>query len=79
MQNTLLFTLYLSLAIEVPNEQGWPLAARNGPNVDNWLGKKGRRKITSSPCFFVPKRPKGRNLSEAAKGRSNINPLYTVD
>ncbi|XP_039977851.1 cyclic GMP-AMP synthase, partial [Xiphias gladius] len=47
--------------------QGWPLAVRNGPAVDNWLGKKVRQEIKTLPCFFVPKRLKGRNLSEEAK------------
>uniref|UniRef100_A0A8C2XSD4 Cyclic GMP-AMP synthase n=1 Tax=Cyclopterus lumpus TaxID=8103 RepID=A0A8C2XSD4_CYCLU len=54
-------------ALEVPSSQGWPLALRNGPDVDNWLGKKVRQEIKSSACFFVPKRLKGRNLSEEAK------------
>ncbi|XP_072227159.1 cyclic GMP-AMP synthase isoform X1 [Leuresthes tenuis] len=51
-------------ALEVP---GWPPAARNGPEVDNWLGKKVRQEIRGLPCYFVPKRLKGRNLSEDAK------------
>ncbi|XP_045913723.1 cyclic GMP-AMP synthase [Micropterus dolomieu] len=54
-------------ALEVHPSQGWPLALRNGPDVDNWLGKKARQEIKSLPCFFVPKRLKGRNLSEDAK------------
>ncbi|XP_019126326.1 cyclic GMP-AMP synthase isoform X1 [Larimichthys crocea] len=54
-------------ALEVHPCQGWPLAARNGPAVDNWLGKKVRQEIKSLPCYFVPKRIKGRNLSEDAK------------
>ncbi|KAK6323645.1 hypothetical protein J4Q44_G00059840 [Coregonus suidteri] len=33
-------------ALEVPSSQGWPLAARTGPDVDNWLGKKTRRSLT---------------------------------
>ncbi|XP_068432211.1 cyclic GMP-AMP synthase-like [Clinocottus analis] len=54
-------------ALEIHSSQGWPLAVRNGPDVDNWLGKKVRQEIKSLPCFFVPKRLKGRNLSEEAK------------
>ncbi|KAK6327358.1 cyclic GMP-AMP synthase isoform X2 [Coregonus clupeaformis] len=54
-------------ALEVPSSQGWPLAARAGPDVNNWLGKKTRRSLTHQTCFFVPKKPPGRNLSEAAK------------
>ncbi|XP_040908537.1 cyclic GMP-AMP synthase [Toxotes jaculatrix] len=54
-------------ALEVHPSQGWPLAVRNGPDVDNWLGKKVRQEIKQLPCFFVPKRLKGRNLSEEAK------------
>ncbi|XP_028255118.1 cyclic GMP-AMP synthase isoform X1 [Parambassis ranga] len=51
-------------ALEV---QSWPCPARNGPDVDNWLGKKVWQEIKGLPCFFVPKRLKGRNLSEDAK------------
>ncbi|XP_047239035.1 cyclic GMP-AMP synthase [Girardinichthys multiradiatus] len=51
-------------ALEV---QSWPLAVRNGPDVDNWLGKKLRQEIKSLPCYFVPKRQKGRKLGEDAK------------
>ncbi|XP_024297517.1 cyclic GMP-AMP synthase isoform X2 [Oncorhynchus tshawytscha] len=54
-------------ALEVPSSQSWPLAARAGPDVNNWLGKKTRRSLTHQTCFFVPKKPPGRNLSEAAK------------
>ncbi|KAM7384691.1 hypothetical protein PAMA_011853 [Pampus argenteus] len=54
-------------ALEVPSSQGWPLAVRDGPDVDNWLGKKGRQEIKSLPCFFVPKRLKSRNRSKEAK------------
>ncbi|XP_044027859.1 cyclic GMP-AMP synthase isoform X2 [Siniperca chuatsi] len=54
-------------ALEVHSSQGWPLALRNGPDVDNWLGKKVRQEIKSLPCFFVPKRLKGRNLSKETK------------
>ncbi|KAB5530944.1 hypothetical protein PHYPO_G00135140 [Pangasianodon hypophthalmus] len=51
--------------LEVP--QGWPEAARAGPGVDNWLGKNVRRKIVGQPVYFVPKRPKTRNLSVTEK------------
>nr|QNT09613.1 cyclic GMP-AMP synthase-like protein [Ctenopharyngodon idella] len=51
--------------LEVP--QGWPQAARSGPNIDNWLGKKCRRQFVSKAVYFVPKRPKGRNLKDDAK------------
>uniref|UniRef100_A0A669CQH0 Cyclic GMP-AMP synthase n=1 Tax=Oreochromis niloticus TaxID=8128 RepID=A0A669CQH0_ORENI len=51
-------------ALEV---QSWPVAVRNGPHVTNWLGKKALQDIRSLPCYFVPKRQKGRNLSEDAK------------
>ncbi|KAM3858579.1 cyclic GMP-AMP synthase [Diretmus argenteus] len=57
----------------VPALEGSPLAARNGPDVDNWLGKKTRQEINSLNCFFVPKRLKGCNLSEAAKGDWRIS------
>ncbi len=53
-------------ALEVP--QGWPQAARAGPNIDKWLGKKSRRHFVSKAVYFVPKRPKGRNLKNDAKG-----------
>lgn len=56
--------------MEVP---GWPTAVRSGPEVDNWLGKKGRQEFKSLPCFFVPKRQKGRNLSEDAKGERKLH------
>ncbi|XP_075962264.1 cyclic GMP-AMP synthase [Anarhichas minor] len=62
-----LISVDLVPALEVHSSQGWPLAVRNGPDVDNWLGKKVRQEIKSLPCFFVPKRLKGRNLSEEAK------------
>ncbi len=52
--------------LEVP--QGWPQAARAGPNIDKWLGKKSRRQFVSKAVYFVPKRPKGRNLKDDAKG-----------
>lgn len=53
-------------ALEVP--QGWPEAARAGPDVDNWLGKNNRRKILGQPVYFVPKRPKERSLTPVEKG-----------
>lgn len=53
--------------------QGWPPAVRNGPDVDNWLGKKARQEIKSLPCYFVPKRLKGRKLSEDAKGERTFS------
>ncbi|KAI9514451.1 hypothetical protein NQZ68_033569 [Dissostichus eleginoides] len=62
-----LISLDLVPALEVHSSQGWPLPVRNGPDVDNWLGKKVRKEITSLPCYFVPKRMKGRNLSGEAK------------
>uniref|UniRef100_A0A673LHG0 Uncharacterized protein n=1 Tax=Sinocyclocheilus rhinocerous TaxID=307959 RepID=A0A673LHG0_9TELE len=52
--------------LEVP--QGWPQAAREGLNIDKWLGKKCRRQFVSKAVYFVPKRPKGRNLKDDAKG-----------
>uniref|UniRef100_A0A673LF22 Uncharacterized protein n=1 Tax=Sinocyclocheilus rhinocerous TaxID=307959 RepID=A0A673LF22_9TELE len=51
--------------LEVP--QGWPQAAREGLNIDKWLGKKCRRQFVSKAVYFVPKRPKGRNLKDDAK------------
>ncbi|KAM9339821.1 cyclic GMP-AMP synthase [Symphorus nematophorus] len=54
-------------ALEIHPSQGWPLALRGGPDVENWLGKKVRQEIKSLPYYFVPKRLKGRNLSEDAK------------
>ncbi|XP_031603890.1 cyclic GMP-AMP synthase [Oreochromis aureus] len=51
-------------ALEV---QSWPAAVRNGPDVTNWLGKKALQEIRGLPVYFVPKRQKGRNLSEDAK------------
>ncbi|CAN9492941.1 unnamed protein product [Ophioblennius macclurei] len=51
-------------ALEV---QSWPNAVRGGPKVEKWLGKKARQEIRSLPCYFVPKRRKGRNLSEEDK------------
>lgn len=62
-----LISVDLVPALEIHSSQGWPLAVRNGPDVDNWLGKKVRQEIRSLPCYFVPKRLKGRNLSEEAK------------
>ncbi|XP_065327941.1 cyclic GMP-AMP synthase [Pelmatolapia mariae] len=56
-------------ALEVITEsiQSWPAAVRNGPDVSNWLGKKALQDIRGLPCYFVPKRQKGRKLSEDAK------------
>lgn len=59
---------FLGSSVQVQERQGWPVAIRNGPNVDNWLGKKSRQEIKSFRCFFVPKRLKGRNISKDAKG-----------
>ncbi|KAM4725166.1 cyclic GMP-AMP synthase [Anableps anableps] len=59
-----LISVDLVPALEV---QSWPPAVRNGPDVDNWLGKKLRQEIRSLPCYFVPKRQKGRKLGEDAK------------
>lgn len=52
-------------ALDVP--QGWPEAARSGPDVDNWLGKNARRRITGQPVYFVPKRPKAQKLTSIEK------------
>uniref|UniRef100_A0AAY4CD66 Cyclic GMP-AMP synthase n=1 Tax=Denticeps clupeoides TaxID=299321 RepID=A0AAY4CD66_9TELE len=54
-------------ALEVSSKQGWPIPARAGPNIDKWLGKNVRHKLTRQPCYFIPKRPKSRHLSDAAK------------
>ncbi|KAJ8384962.1 hypothetical protein AAFF_G00196280 [Aldrovandia affinis] len=62
-----LLSLDVVPALEVPRSQSWPLAARTGLKVDNWLGKKTRRDLTSQAFYFVPKKPAGRNLSDAAK------------
>ncbi|XP_028317705.1 cyclic GMP-AMP synthase [Gouania willdenowi] len=51
-------------ALEV---QTWPSAVRDGPDVGNWLGKKVRQEIRGQPCYFVPKRLKGRNVNVDAK------------
>ncbi|KAM6899611.1 cyclic GMP-AMP synthase [Xenentodon cancila] len=59
-----LISVDVVFALEV---QRWPPAVRNGPDVDNWLGKKVRQEIKSLPCFFVPKRLKGQKGSEDAK------------
>lgn len=53
-------------ALEVP--QGWPQAARAGPDIDRWLGKRCRRNFTSKAVYFVPKGPKAKNLKDEAKG-----------
>lgn len=54
-------------ALEVP--QGWPQAARAGLEVSGWLGKNTRHDYLKEPVYFVPKRPKQRNLSDIEKGR----------
>lgn len=59
-------------ALEVP--QGWPQAARAGPDIDRWLGKRCRRNFTSKAVYFVPKGPKAKNLKDEAKG-GHIYPL----
>ncbi|KAG7219314.1 hypothetical protein INR49_019118 [Caranx melampygus] len=68
-----LISVDLVPALEAHPSQGWPLAVRNGPDVDDWLGKKARQEIRSLPCYFVPKRLKARNLEnkEEAKGKRN--------
>ncbi|XP_026155406.1 cyclic GMP-AMP synthase [Mastacembelus armatus] len=62
-----LISVDLVPALEVHPSQGWPPTLRNGPDVEKWLGKKVWKEIKSLPCFFVPKRMKGRNLGEDAK------------
>ncbi|XP_026202924.1 cyclic GMP-AMP synthase [Anabas testudineus] len=62
-----LMSVDLVPALMVHDSQGWPQGVRDGPDVDNWLGRKGRQKIKSLPCVFVPKRLKGRKLGEDAK------------
>lgn len=52
-------------ALEVP--QGWPQAARAGPDIDRWLGKRCRRNFTSKAVYFVPKGPKAKNLKDEDK------------
>ncbi|XP_057210929.1 cyclic GMP-AMP synthase [Triplophysa rosa] len=47
--------------------QGWPQAARAGPDIDRWLGKRCRRNFTSKAVYFVPKGPKAKNLKDEAK------------
>ncbi|XP_023250609.1 cyclic GMP-AMP synthase-like [Seriola lalandi dorsalis] len=58
-------------ALEVHSSQGWPLAVRNGPDVDDWLGKKVRQEIKSLPCYFVPKRLKGRNQGNKEEAKES--------
>lgn len=65
-----LLSLDIVPALQVPEPQAWPLATRQGLQVDNWLGKKARRNLTKQPFYFVPKKPTGRYLSDAAKGRN---------
>ncbi|XP_039675403.1 cyclic GMP-AMP synthase [Perca fluviatilis] len=62
-----LISVDLVPALEVHSQGCWPLAVCNGPDVDKWLGKKVRLEIKSLPCYLIPKRLKGRNLSEDAK------------
>ncbi|XP_058474461.1 cyclic GMP-AMP synthase-like [Solea solea] len=62
-----LMSLDLVPALEIHPSQGWPAVVRSGPDVKNWLGKKVRLEIKSLPCYFVPKRMKGRNISDEAK------------
>ncbi|XP_041867893.1 cyclic GMP-AMP synthase isoform X2 [Melanotaenia boesemani] len=59
-----LISVDLVPALEV---QSWPPTVRDGPDVGNWLGKKVRQEIKGLPCYFVPKRLKGRKLSMDAK------------
>ncbi|KAG5842276.1 hypothetical protein ANANG_G00175910 [Anguilla anguilla] len=66
-QATELLSVDIVPALEAPELQAWPLAARDGLKVDNWLGKKARRDLTRQSFYFVPKKPAGRNLSDAAK------------
>ncbi|KAJ8334761.1 hypothetical protein SKAU_G00404000 [Synaphobranchus kaupii] len=66
-QESELMSVDIVPALEVPESQGWPLAAQHGLQVDNWLGKKARRDLTKQCFYFVPKKPKGRNLSNTAK------------
>lgn len=77
--NMMWCNICLCSCMEVHPSQGWPLAVRNGPDVDNWLGKKIRQEIRSLPIYFVPKRLKGRNLSEEAKGNETYLCLLFVD
>lgn len=63
----------LSVPVQLHHKQGWPQAVRSGPNVDDWLGKKCRQGLMNFPCVFVPKRLKGRNVGEGAKGESGVS------
>ncbi|XP_058875153.1 cyclic GMP-AMP synthase-like isoform X1 [Acipenser ruthenus] len=60
-------SLDLVPALEIPSCQGWPEATKKGLKIEDWLGKKSRRAYTSQSFYFVPKKPKGRGLSEEAK------------
>lgn len=60
------------------SSQALPAAARAGPSVENWLGKNVRRKLVSSGCYFVPKMPKGDNLSDIIKGMFFCKDLYIL-
>ncbi|XP_058856152.1 cyclic GMP-AMP synthase [Acipenser ruthenus] len=60
-------SLDLVPALEVPSCQGWPEATKKGLKIEDWLGKKSRQAYTSQSFYFVPKKPKGRGLSEEAK------------
>ncbi|KAJ8273065.1 hypothetical protein GJAV_G00096970 [Gymnothorax javanicus] len=62
-----LLSLDIVPALKVQEPQAWPPAAQGGLKVDNWLGKKTRRDLTRQSFYFVPKKPSGRNLSDAAK------------
>ncbi|TDH03845.1 hypothetical protein EPR50_G00145920 [Perca flavescens] len=62
-----LISVDLVPALEVQSQGCWPLPECHGPDVDKWLGRKVRLEIKSLPCYFIPKRLKGRNLSEDAK------------
>lgn len=56
--------------------QGWPQAARAGPDIDRWLGKRCRRNFTSKAVYFVPKGPKGKNLKDGAKGGQCAHSIF---
>ncbi|KAG7218644.1 hypothetical protein INR49_019961 [Caranx melampygus] len=67
-----LISVDLVPALEAHPSQGWPLAVRNGPDVDDWLGKKARQEIRSLPCYFVPKRLKARNLENKEEAKDQL-------
>ncbi|XP_036371861.1 cyclic GMP-AMP synthase [Megalops cyprinoides] len=62
-----LLSLDIVPALKVSDKQAWPQATQSGLEVEHWLGKKARRELIKQPFYFVPKRPSGRNLSDAAK------------